>query len=244
MRIVVLGSGSPIPYDERVQSGFLLEKDQRFLLVDCGSGVLYRLGTVGVDLKHIHNILLTHHHLDHMSDLLPLLKARWLLGATVTSIYGPKGTAKLVTSLLALFPYLEKEITINIQDLSDGDALKIANVIVEVIEVKHLVPTLAYKFDNKVVISGDTEPLSKIRDFAKDCVVFHECSLPNGFEATGHSSPRELGKVVSKSRIKTLILTHFYPSILHNADKIAEEVRNMGFNGEVIVAKDMDTFIV
>ncbi|MBI3460617.1 MBL fold metallo-hydrolase, partial [Candidatus Acetothermia bacterium] len=80
MRLTVLGTGCPIPDQQRTQSGYLLEKSGKLMLIDCGSGVLAQLARLGVDWEHLDTFLITHHHLDHLSDLLPLFTARWLMG--------------------------------------------------------------------------------------------------------------------------------------------------------------------
>jgi ribonuclease BN (tRNA processing enzyme) len=80
MEVTFLGTGSAMPTGDRAQTGLLVTHDDRRLLVDCGSGVLHRLAATETGYEAVHTVLLTHLHLDHVSDLLPLLKARWLAG--------------------------------------------------------------------------------------------------------------------------------------------------------------------
>ena len=240
----MLGSGGPIPQRDRVQSGFLVEQASKSLLIDCGSGVLFRLSELGLDPVQLEHILLTHCHLDHLSDLLPLLKARWLLGATRTTICGPVGTRALLANLLALFPYLEEAITLNITELESGEDIKLAGIAIRTTETLHLVPTLAYKLDDKVVISGDTEPSPKLGEFADGCeLLFHECSFPDELAMPGHSSPSKLGQVLADRAIKTLILVHLYPQAASKAELLIRQVQSR-FSGEVKVAKDLDSFMI
>jgi ribonuclease BN (tRNA processing enzyme) len=244
LRIIILGSGSPLPCCNRVQSGFLLEEASKLLVIDCGSGVLYRLGELGIDLRRVENVLLTHHHLDHLSDLLPLLKARWLLGSTKTTIYGPEGTESLLLGLLSLFPYLNKAVTLDVVELKGGEGLEVEGIDVKTIEAMHLIPTLAYKFDDKIVISGDTEPSPEIGDFAEGCeLLLHECSLPDDLDVPGHSTPTKLGQALAGHTIKALILVHLYPPASSKADDLVKQIREW-FPGEVKVARDLDSFAV
>lgn len=248
MKITVLGSGGPIPEGDRAQSGLLVERASESLLVDCGSGVLLRLGELGLDLRKLEHILLTHCHLDHLSDLLPLLKARWLLGATKTTVCGPVGTRGLLSRLLALFPYLEEAITLDIVELGSGEEIKLAGISIETAEVVHFVPALAYKLDGKVVISGDTEPSPRIGEFAEGCeLLFHECSLPDelALATPGHSSPSKLGEALAGRAIKALILVHLYPQASSKADiNILVKRIQSNFSGEVRVAKDLESFVI
>lgn len=68
--LTVLGSGGPYATRHRVSSGYLLWLDGRArILVDCGGGTFERIGQMGIDLSALDQILLTHLHIDHTSDL-------------------------------------------------------------------------------------------------------------------------------------------------------------------------------
>lgn len=68
--VTVLGSGGPYATTHRVSSGYLLTIDGRArILVDCGGGTFERVGRLGADLSALDQILLTHLHIDHTSDL-------------------------------------------------------------------------------------------------------------------------------------------------------------------------------
>ncbi|HIC96380.1 TPA: MBL fold metallo-hydrolase [Candidatus Bipolaricaulota bacterium] len=252
MKVIVLGSGSPIPYEERAQSGVLLLRESHDpLLVDCGSGVLDRLGRLNLEpetetdvaLQAINEILLTHHHLDHMADLLPLLKARWLLGRRETRIFGPEGTEALLDGLLELYPYLKGEISVDIVELAEGEEFELAGLRVATLRTVHQILNLAYKFAEGVVISGDTEPFPGMGEFAEGCsLVIHECSFPDGFSIPGHSTPYALGEVLAGREIGTLVLTHLYPQAIAHVSELVEDLREGGFGGRVEVARDLDCF--
>lgn len=64
MRITFLGTGSAMPTGERFQTGILLERDDRRLLVDCGSGALHGLARTNAGYEGVSSVLLTHHHLE------------------------------------------------------------------------------------------------------------------------------------------------------------------------------------
>lgn len=247
MRIAILGSGSAIPVAERAQSGALIEGgrgDKSFVLIDCGSGVLHRLAQVSVSLENIRTIFLTHHHLDHMSDLLPLITARWLLGHTETSIYGPGGTERLIKNLLDLYEYVKQHATVHVTELRDGSVIEVEGMKVECLQTVHSAQNLAYKFDGKVVISGDTEPFEKMSEFAKGCkLLIHECSFPDELNAPKHTTPAKLGEVLRSCDVEALVLTHLYPQM---EGKEGEIIGSVGkhFKGRVIVAKDLARFEV
>lgn len=99
MRLTILGTAGVVPDPQRAQSGYLLEKAGRLALIDCGSGVFCRLANLSINWAHLDTFFLTHHHLDHMSDLLSILTARWLLGMPNATLYGPQDTREFIKKL-------------------------------------------------------------------------------------------------------------------------------------------------
>ncbi len=66
----MLGSGGPIADPTRVSAGYLLSIDGKpRLLVDAGGGTFERIGRSGLDISSLEQILLSHLHIDHTSDL-------------------------------------------------------------------------------------------------------------------------------------------------------------------------------
>jgi len=66
----VLGSGGPVASRRRVSAGYVLSIDEKpRLLVDAGGGSFERIGQSGLDISSLEQILLTHLHIDHTSDL-------------------------------------------------------------------------------------------------------------------------------------------------------------------------------
>ena len=66
----MLGSGGPVASRSRVSAGYVLSIDEKpRLLVDAGGGSFERIGRSGLDISSLEQILLTHLHIDHTSDL-------------------------------------------------------------------------------------------------------------------------------------------------------------------------------
>ena len=105
--ITLLGIGTCQIELERRASSVLLELDGMYILFDCGHGIVQRLLDVGVQHKDIEHIVLSHFHLDHVSDLLPLLHAgagsRCDPRSTDPHIYGPLGVQKLIEGFVNIF---------------------------------------------------------------------------------------------------------------------------------------------
>ncbi|MBI1742247.1 MBL fold metallo-hydrolase [Candidatus Acetothermia bacterium] len=241
MRLTVLGTGCPIPDPQRTQSGYLLEKSGKLMLIDCGSGVLAQLARLGVDWEHLDTFLITHHHLDHLSDLLPLFTARWLMGFPRATVYGPAGTQEFISQMMAPFSYVKDHVSLQVQEIKAGAVHSIAGFEVSAFTMRHFVTSLAYKFDRTLVICGDSEPLPELREFVQDCkLVLHECSLPNGYQAPGHTTPTALGQALAGAKIDWLLLTHFYPEAATRIPEMLDAVRKH-FHGRVSAATELQS---
>lgn len=103
VKVTLLGTGVGIPQPGRSQSAILVEAE-RPLLLDCGAGTLLRLDQAGIDVENLDVVLLTHLHLDHVSDLLALANARYLRRLTGLEVYGPVGTATWLKTLHSASP--------------------------------------------------------------------------------------------------------------------------------------------
>jgi ribonuclease BN (tRNA processing enzyme) len=257
MRVTFLGTGSAMPTPERVQTGILVESeplddgsdsegdstddttddDRRRLLVDCGSGVLNRLASTDAGYEAISTVLLTHHHLDHVADLLPLLKARWLAGEEHLEVVGPSGTKALVDGLLDVHDYLQGRVDLRIREVG-AESFAVAGFSVEGFETRHSKPCLAYRFGDDFVFSGDSEAFAGLTNFASGATVLaHDCSFPDEVDVSNHPTPTQLGEALSGVDIGRVYLTHLYP---HTRGKHSEMIRSVErhFDGDVRMAKD------
>ncbi|MFB6299855.1 MAG: MBL fold metallo-hydrolase [Halobacteriales archaeon] len=245
MRVTFLGTGSAMPTGERFQTGQLLEADDRTLLLDCGSGVLHRLARTEIGYTGIDTVLLTHLHLDHVADLLPLLKARWLAGAGALGIAGPPGIDALLDGLLSTHEYLQGKLEFSTRELRPGSHT-VAGFDLEAMETRHSLQCFAYRFHEGegYTFSGDTEAFEALIDFADgSAVLVHDCSFPDDVDVSNHPTPSQLGSVLAGHDIGTVYLSHLYPHTEgeHQAmlDSIAEH-----YSGEVTFAADGDSFEV
>ena len=247
--LTVLGSGSAMPVPERVQAGYLLDDGDRSLLVDCGSGVLQRLAATETGYEGVSTVLLTHHHLDHVAALLPLLKARWLAGEDHLEVVGPTGTKSLVDGLLGVHDYLDGRVDLAVREVSASRPFAAAGFDVAARGTRHSMEGLAYRFsppsadvdpaDGPLTLSGDTEAFAGMASFADGSdVLVHDCSFPDGTSVSNHPNPTELGASLAGVDIETLILSHLYPHTGGREREMARSAREAGFDGEVEVASD------
>ena len=70
LSVTVLGSGGPIANPHRASAGYIVSvAGKPRILVDAGGGTFERIGRSGLDVFSLEQILLTHMHIDHTSDL-------------------------------------------------------------------------------------------------------------------------------------------------------------------------------
>ena len=243
MQVTFLGTGSAMPTGERYQTGLLVEDpggDADPLLVDCGSGAVHGLAATDVGYEGIGTVLLTHHHLDHVSDLLPLLKARWLAGATELELVGPEGTRALVEDLLSVHDYMAGRFELSFREVEPG-SFAVAGYDVDAVETVHSMYCLAYRFetdDASVTFSGDTEATASVADLAEgSALLVHDCSFPDGIDVDNHPTATQLGEVLAGRDIGRVYLTHLYPPTDGEHESMVESVRER-FDGDVRMARD------
>ncbi|MFB6070164.1 MAG: MBL fold metallo-hydrolase [Halanaeroarchaeum sp.] len=240
MRLTFLGTGSAMPDGNRVQTGLLLEDGDRTLLVDVGSGVLHRLARTEVGYEGVDTVLLTHHHLDHVSDLMPLLKARWLAGEESLAVVGPTGTRDLIDGLLDVHDYVQGRIDVDVREVEPG-SFSVAGFDVDAMAVRHSMPCLAYRFDDVVTYSGDTEAFGDLADFAAEGdVLVHDCSFPDEVDVSNHPTPTALGAALEGRAIDDLYLTHLYPHTNGRHEEMRATLAEH-FDGDVQFARDGTT---
>ncbi|MUW13750.1 MBL fold metallo-hydrolase [Halorubrum sp. CBA1125] len=249
MDLTVLGSGSAMPVPDRAQAGYLLEDGGRSLLVDCGEGVLHRLSDTDPGYEGVSTVLLTHHHLDHVATLLPLVKARWLAGEEHLEVVGPSGTKALVDGLLGVHEYLDGRIDLGIREVSASRSFAAAGFDVAARETRHSMDGLAYRFappsadldpaDGPLTLSGDTEAFAGMASFADGSdLLVHDCSFPDGTDVSNHPTPTSLGESLAGVDVDRLLLSHLYPHTGGREREMARSVREAGFDGTVEVASD------
>jgi ribonuclease Z len=197
-RVILLGSGSPIPAPERFGPATLVEAGPHRLLFDAGRGATIRLYQLGVPFSTVDPLFLTHLHSDHTVGIPDLWLTGWLGGwfghrARPMRVIGPTGTKELMAGLERAYA---ADIRIRIADehypadgakivadefTSDGVVFDREGVKVTAFEVDHgefIKPAYGYRIDyhgHAVVISGDTRPNDNVVRYATDAdVLIHE----------------------------------------------------------------------
>ena len=254
MKLIILGTGTFFVNKDRSASAYLLEIDDKKILIDCGPGTLMRLSQAGIKLEEIDYIFITHFHADHTSDLFPLFMNYRLTdlfsgGNLLKSpqIFGPKGIYKFMLKLSKYheLPCLEGWGKMKFFDVEDTQ--KIGNIIVEAFRVNHSTSGLgangyAYRFTigNKIIaFSGDSVKCSGVEKACINADLFIcDASYPKGKHNLAHMDTVDIGNIAKKNNVKKVILSHLYPQT-NDIDLVSEVKEN--FFGEVVRGKDLMT---
>ncbi len=103
-RLLLLGTGTPVPLAHRAGSSYLVQIGDESLLFDCGPGSVRRLLEAGVSPADVDHLFLTHLHYDHCVDLPYLVLTRWDQGVgriPELPVYGPAPLDRMSTRLFA-----------------------------------------------------------------------------------------------------------------------------------------------
>jgi ribonuclease BN (tRNA processing enzyme) len=240
VHLTFLGTGSAMALPDRAQTGLLLERGDRRLLVDCGAGVLHRLANADAGYEGVSTVLLTHRHLDHVSDLLALAKARWLAGETGLEVVGPRGTKGLVDDLLEAFDYLAGRLDLRVREVGPHE-FSVGGFDVRGHETRHSVDGLAYRIAGEagdLTISGDTEAFEGLASFADGSALFvHDCSFPDDVDVSNHPTSSRLGEVLAGHDYGRVYLTHLYPHTEGRHEEMLAAVETR-YDGDVRFARD------
>jgi len=244
MRITFVGSGGSVVTRRRSCSCILINDE---LLIDCGCGALKNLRALNVNLHNIKYVLITHFHMDHISDLIGLFWSMRMDHRTspLTIVTPPKGELK-VRSLLELMETPKDFLTFNLNFIETTGGTITSSI--KACRVSHSVPTLAYRVEingKSVCYSGDTRPSINLIRLAKNAnLLIHEASFTHDnvelAYATWHSTALQAGEIACKAGVKRLALFHIYDG---NEDKLLAEAKR-SFKGEVIVAEDLQSITI
>jgi len=219
-RVIVTGTGIPIPAPGRAGAGVLVGHDDVAIQIDCGRATTLRLAEAGVELSDLTALLLTHHHNDHVVGIADLLLTRWIQARSIhhcppLPVHFPRGP---------LGDYLDQVLDIYAHDIEirrestgrtsephpeplafdvPGDepqlVLQAGDMEIESFLVEHGVakPAVGYRItspDGVIVVSGDTRVCAAVASAARGAdVLVHEVFHPAMLEQLGREPEWVLG---------------------------------------------------
>ena len=205
-RIVMLGTGTPIPDPDRQGPSLVIVVDSTPYFFDAGTGVVRRAaaaareGVPGLQMPRLQRVFITHLHSDHTIGLPDLLSTPWIQGRRVPlEVYGPPGTQRMINAILDGWSedIHERLATsggpsangwkANVHEIAAGLVYKDSLVTVRAFAVPHSAWKYAFGYridtpDRSIVVSGDTKPSPAIAAACNGCdVLIHEVYSDSGF---------------------------------------------------------------
>lgn len=144
---VLLGTGGMLPLPGRWLSSLLVRSAGDLTLFDCGEGTQIAWRAAGWGFRRVGAICLSHYHADHVAGLPGLLHAIANAGRTEpVAIYGPTGTAGIVSALRAIAPVLPFDAPVT--DLAGGETFALPGGLIGTCAAgEHGLPVVAYRVD-------------------------------------------------------------------------------------------------
>jgi ribonuclease BN (tRNA processing enzyme) len=207
-RVVLLGTGTPIPDPERSGPSVAIVVNGASYVVDAGQGVVRRAVAAAIRdsfpalrAPNLRYLFITHLHSDHTLGVPDIMLTPAVMHRKgPLTVYGPPGTQAMVDKILEAY---REDIDMRVHRLERGDPesyrivvhevtggmiYRDSNVTVTAFRVAHgSWPTsLGYRFDARgrsIVVSGDTRPTDAIVDACHGCdVLVHEVYSKKGFD--------------------------------------------------------------
>jgi len=199
-RVVLLGTGTPVPDPDRSGPATAIVVDDNAYLVDFGPGVVRRAKEAVLD-RHITALepanlkvaFVTHLHSDHTAGYPDLILTGWTTGRRAPlEVYGPTGLQSMSEHILQAYRIDIETRTnpegdqrsnpeswkVNAHEIKSGVIYRDAKVTVTAFPTKHAMESYGYRFDTpdrSVVISGDTNPTEETIKACNGCdVLIHE----------------------------------------------------------------------
>lgn len=268
IKVTLLGTGCPPPVMNRFGPSILVEAGNEKLIFDVGRGALLRLTQIKVKPKDITGVFFTHLHSDHLVGFPDLWLTGWVNGRrdTPVKVWGPKGTAKMMSHLEQAFEYDIKirlyddraapdGVIIEAMNIAEGVIYEKNGVKVTAFEVDHepIKPAFGYRIDyggRSVLLSGDTRLSENLIKYAKGVdVLIHEVVSLESLKRAGydeerikviinhHTTPEQAGEIFSKVKPKLAVYSHIVLPSATEADLITPTRKT--YQGELALGEDL-----
>jgi len=240
MQLHVLGSGSILSRGGRNPSGYIVKTETGQLLVDCGPGILRRIDEEGFDVMDFDGIILSHFHLDHCTDVLPLLMKRHLTTPGVNSDFFIAGSYGLRHWFDQMAGMQGDWLNAHLPELIDLSEhfIRWKGFDITCTYNGHTEDSIAIRFDGDrcLFYSSDTDFSSDLASFAAGAHLgIVECSQAENNKVRGHMVPSETGRFAALAGFGHLVVTHLYPE---NENPSLETQIARYFHGTITIAWD------
>lgn len=221
MKLTILGNNGPYPRAYAACSGYLLSSDSgnTNIIIDFGTGCLSELPK-HIAYTKIDEVILSHLHFDHMSDMLPLQYAlQFNPRENALPVWCP-ATPEAVCSLLHAPCF----------DIHAISGHTVGEMTIHVIPSRHPVETYAIRVEcdgQRFGYTGDSNTLDTLAPFFTGCnLLLADAGLssthwnPNA----PHFSAAACGTLAREANVQKLLLSHLNPR--YTEEELVNEARS------------------
>ena len=211
--VTFLGTGAAGGAPYRARSCIMIESRGTRVILDFGDGCSQRLLQLGMTLRDVDAVYISHLHPDHYAGLFDAAVAAMQQGHRGLTILAAEEVYSSIDTVLNTLPMSYrpsvKTVRVPLQGLEIGD-LKITPV-----EARHTIPTygaLVEAEGTRILYTSDTAPNPRIEELARTTdLVIHEATLPSNMEdeaeTLGHTTVKQVLMLCTKLDI-ACIVTH------------------------------------
>ena len=251
LSLTTIGTGNALPDAQRGPTSQLIRYGASSIVVDLGSGALHKLARAGVSVFDMDALVLTHAHIDHIADCLPLLFALSVLKkdrARPLEIFASSTTRDYLHAVQKVFGAWLDAPAKNVvwRTIAPGERYDVAGLSLATGTVQHSESSVALRFETpdgrRIAIPGDTAPHAPLVDFVRDVeLLVIECGNPSGVETRAHLSPASLASLLKAAQPAVAVVTH---RPLELDGETIQRAASPDFKGALHVPGDLETFVV
>ena len=262
MKLTMLGTGNAL-VTECYNTCFVISDEDRHFLVDGGGGneVLHRLKMAGIDWKNIHDIFVTHKHIDHLLGIVWMVRLICQNMAKGTyegeaTIYGHDEVISLVRELSEklLQPKQTRFLgdRLHLDVVEDGDTREILGKAVTFFDIdstkaKQFGFTMNMGEGKKLTCCGD-EPYNPCeKKYAENSTwllheafcLYGEADIFSPYEKH-HSTVKDACELAEALEVEHLILYHTEDKNIRHRKKLYTAEGRQYYHGHLFVPEDLE----
>ncbi len=261
-RLLVLGTGAGTPINCYNMCA-VLENNEKYLLIDTGGGsqVLRQIRDVGVDFTNIHDVFISHKHIDHLLGIFYVL--RYACQLMCGNKYNGKMNiycAKEVREIIDRFVidtfhevHIEKyKENIVFYEIEIAQKYDIIGYNIEVLDM-YSIEGIQYGFQTKLnsgkifTFLGDVPCNEKLYDKIKNTDwVLHEVFCMDSEKEIfkphekNHSTVKDVCENMKPLGIRNLLVWHTKDNDIENRKELYKKEANMYYDGNFFVPNDLE----
>lgn len=249
MKLDMLGSAAAGTNARSGCSGYLIRSGTTQLLIDCGPGILPALKRL-IDVRTIDAIVISHMHIDHILDLVPLRAAYRYAPVPFdrrVPLWLPPGGSDILDSLAAPLDLdqhspLFFDQVFQTAEYNPFDTLQVGDIAIDFAPVHHPIPAWGMRIsvtssEWALGYTSDTGPITHLAAFLRgvDVLLCEATLLDSDISPTerGHMTAKEAGRLAQLCGARQLILTHTWDEL--PADQLLARAQE-AFDGAVEIA--------